>query len=60
MFQVVLNHDWFWANTDQKIWYFSPCRTVEDAETQAQSMLTRGVAKLDEIGVACILQKSKE
>jgi hypothetical protein len=54
VYQVVLNHDWNWAIPEQKIWYFSPVTSLQDAELQAQSMLARGSASVREIGLACV------
>lgn len=54
--QVVLNHNWEWAQPEQRIWYFSPVSTLQDAESQAQSMLSRGVALVHEVGLACLLR----
>ena len=56
MFQVVLNYGWDWASPEQKTWFFVPHEKLEHAEWQAQDMLSRGTARVEQIGIACCLR----
>ncbi len=56
MIQIVLNHTWPWASDSQRIWYYSPVSSMDEAQWQTQELLQRGVACVSQIGLACPLK----
>jgi hypothetical protein len=60
MYQVVINHDWSGIDVERRIWHFSPVQNLEDAESQAASMLLRGVCAGSQIGLACTLKRQSK
>jgi hypothetical protein len=55
MIQIILNHDWDWATEEQRIWFFRPVESIDDAQIQLASIILSGGATIAQAGLACPL-----
>lgn len=55
LYQVVVNNSWAWLEVEERPWYFAPTERLKDAEAMAGDMISRAIARHEEVGVACCI-----